>query len=293
MAKKKIRKAAKKKSPLKIRTAFTAASWLLLIVAIIGLTARHLLAKSTETTFSDSSGLPAAEQLMSVKTAPVTPEQIIPYLGFTVSFNSRHHIPNWVAWELTATETAGDHPRANNFTSDPDVDGCPDPWDYSYSGYDRGHMAPAGDMKWDAQAMQQSFLLTNICPQAKSLNTGAWKRLEEKCRQRAQADSAIIIVCGPILSDSIHERIGDTRVSVPRRFFKAILSPYANPPYAVGFIMPNASFKGGMQASAVSIDSIEAVTGHDLFAALPDSIEKAIESQCPFTRFSTIPKSKQ
>lgn len=285
MAKKKSRN-IKKNTARKTRNAFTAASWLLLIVAIIGLTARHLFANSSAQTSVAQNG----EQLSEVIIPTEIPQQLIKYDGFTVSFNPRHHIPNYVTWELTAAETEGDFPRANNFDSDADADGCPEPWDYSYSGYDRGHMAPAGDMKWSSTAMRQSFLLTNICPQAKSLNTGAWKRLEEKCRQRAQADSAIIIVCGPILTDSIREHIGDTRVSVPRRFFKAILSPYSNPPYAIGFIMPNSTVKGGMQAAAVTVDSIEAETKFDLFAALPDSLETILESQCRFTRFATVPK---
>ncbi len=285
MAKKKSRN-TKKTTIRKTRNAFTAASWILLIVAIIGLSARHLLAKSSDGTSVAQDG----EQLSEVVIPSDVPHQLLKYDGFTVSFNSKHHIPNYVAWELTATETEGNNPRANNFEADSEAIGCPEPWDYSYSGYDRGHMAPAGDMKWSSEAMRQSFMLTNICPQAKSLNTGAWKRLEEKCRQRAKVDSAIIIVCGPILTDPIREHIGDTRVSVPQRFFKAILSPYTNPPYAIGFIMPNGSFKGGMQAAAVPVDSIEAVTKFDLFSALPDSLESLLESQCRFTRFSTVPK---
>lgn len=277
------------KSSKRSRLSITSVIWFLLVTAIIGLTARYLMAKPT-TTVEAPTGVYG--NLESVVTNPTLKEQLIKYRGMTVSFNSDHHIPNWVAWELTATETEGDIPRANNFVNDTDVTGCPDPWDYSYSGYDRGHMAPAGDMKWDSQAMQQSFMLTNICPQAKSLNTGAWKRLEEKCRQRAVADSAIVIVCGPVLTDSIREHIGDTRVSVPKRFFKVVLSPYTNPPRAIGFIMPNASFKGGMQVAAVSIDEVEAATGHDFFASLPDSLEERLESQCKFNQWSNIPKKR-
>ena len=198
------------------------------------------------------------------------------------------HVPNWVAWELTADETAGEEPRAKSFYNDPAVEGCPETYDYSYSGYDRGHMAPAGDMKWSKDAMRSSFSLANICPQVKSLNTGAWKRLEEKCRTWAQADSSIIIVCGPILNDPIREYIGDTRVAVPKRFFKVILSPRANPARGIGFIMPNDKVVGGMQATAVSIDEVERVTGHDFFASLPDSIENIVESQCDFHLWSTL-----
>lgn len=223
-----------------------------------------------------------------VVTASELSDTLIRYKGMTLSFNAEKHVPNWVAWELTGNEADGSEPRAQDFMADPSVRGCANPWDYSYSGYDRGHMAPAGDMKWDAEAMSQSFYMTNICPQVKSLNSGAWKRLEEKCRNWARIDSAIVIVAGPVLSDELTETIGATGVVVPQRFFKVILSPYANPPRGIGFLMNNGYVEGGMQAAAVSIDSVERVTGHDFFAELPDSIENEVESQCRFHYWSTL-----
>ncbi|MBD5380238.1 MAG: DNA/RNA non-specific endonuclease [Bacteroides sp.] len=229
-----------------------------------------------------------AEQLQKVVTNPALEEELVYYKGMTVSFNRRLHIPNWVAWELTSLETGGDANRSEKFFCDESVPGCPDSWDYSYSGYDRGHMAPAGDMKWDEEAMRQTFYLTNICPQAPELNRGTWKSLEEKCRVRAKNDSAIIIICGPILTDSITEYIGDSRVAVPKRFFKVVLSPYRDEPVAIGFIMPNAKVVGGMQPAAVSIDEVESATGHDFFSILNDDEENRLESMCNFNRWSRM-----
>ena len=226
--------------------------------------------------------------LEMVSIPPTIPSQIVNYEGMTLSFNKDLHIPNWVAWELTATEVAGTFPRDDNFRGDDNVIGSAEKWDYSYSGYDRGHMAPAGDMKWSEKAMDESFYMTNMCPQAKSLNTGAWKRLEEKCRQWAEIDSAIIVICGPVVTDSINEYIGDSKVAVPQRFFKVILSPYIENPRGIGFIMPNAKVPGGMQATAVSIDEVERVTGFDFFSSLPDDIENEVESQCKFHYWSTL-----
>ena len=233
--------------------------------------------------------LPAGSNLEEVVTKEGLQEWIIRYQGFTVSYNSETHQPNWVAWELLASETDGESNRESNFTTDYNVEGCSTTDDYRGSGYDRGHMAPAGDMKWSAETMRESFLMTNICPQAGDLNRGAWKKLEEKCRQRAVADSAVVIVCGPIFSPGEGvERIGKTGVAVPRRFFKVVLSPYTDPPKAIGFIMPNGYVKGGMQTHAVSVDSVEAVTGHDFFSALPDEVENRIEAECDFSRWSRI-----
>ena len=226
-----------------------------------------------------------------VKTNPMLEEEIINYKGMTVSFNRSTHQPNWVAWELLTSETDGENSRESSFQTDPAVDGCATTDDYRNSGYDRGHMAPAGDMKWSPETMRESFLLTNICPQAGELNRGAWKKLEEKCRQRAIADSAVVIVCGPVFipGEGI-ERIGTTGVAVPRKFFKVILSPYTDPPSAIGFIMPNSYVKGGMQTHAVSVDSVEALTGHDFFTALPDDVETTVEAQCDFNRWSRMPR---
>ena len=235
-----------------------------------------------------------ASALEEVKMPQGIPDYIVRYQPMTVSFNRQTHQPNWVAWELTGKETEGENERSKSagFAADPNVPGCLSPDAYRGSGYDRGHMAPAGDMKWSAPALNQSFLMTNICAQAGELNRGAWKKLEEKCRQRAKVDSAIVIVCGPIFTkgerrDTIVTDVG-TRIPVADAFFKVVLSPYSNPPQAIGFIMPNGMVKGGMQACAVSVDSVETRTGYDFFSALPDDIENRVETQCNFNRWSRL-----
>lgn len=113
--------------------------------------------------------------LMKVKMPSGIDSRILHYKGMDVSFNPRYHIPNWVAWELTGDETSGEAARTNKFQADPNVAESAESYDYNYSGYDRGHMAPAGDMKWDKEAMSETFYMTNICPQTKALNSGSWK----------------------------------------------------------------------------------------------------------------------
>lgn len=226
--------------------------------------------------------------LMEVKTRPGVPEQIKEYTGFTVSFNSKTHLPNWVAWELTADKTSGTAERkGKRFFKDPEIEGCPAHSDYTGSGYTRGHMAPAADMKWSEQAMYDCFTMANMCPQIQALNSGTWGKLENKCRDWVVRDSAIIIIAGPVINPPVpDEFIGDIEVAVPRQFFKVILAPYANPPRAIGFLMPQGKVVGGMQNAAVSIDSIEVLTGHDFFASLPDSIEDLIESKTQFHKWN-------
>lgn len=249
--------------------------------------------KSSQTPETDSvATVSDYGNLLKVTTNPGLPSQEKSYTGMDISFNSQLHVPNWVSWELTSDEISGGEERSSKFSSDPDIEGCAETWDYNYSGYDRGHMAPAGDMKWSRKAMDDTFYLTNICPQVHSLNNGVWKRLEEKCRLWASRQGKIYIVCGPIIEPSrTDEYLGDTRVWVPRRFFKVIIAPYATPAMGIGFIMPNSKVSGGMQKCVVTIDEIEELTGHDFFASLPDEIENEIENQANFAQWEIVKRN--
>lgn len=220
------------------------------------------------------------DRLMEVVAPDGLTQQIVDYEGYTSSFNADLRIPNYVVYELTDTETEGTEPRADGFMQDESVKGCPTTNDYRGSGYDRGHMAPAGDMKWSKKAMQQSFYLTNICPQNHSLNSGGWKRLEEKVRTWAARDGSLIVVTGPIIEGN--EKRLDSGVAVPTGFFKVLLAPNANPMRAIGFIYKNEGGQKKVELQAVSVDDVEAVTGLDFFSSLPDETETKIEKTCDF-----------
>lgn len=209
--------------------------------------------------------------------------ELIEYEGFTVMFNSDNHTPDWSCWELLGSETEGPESRqGKQFHADPAVSGCPNTSDYTHSGYDRGHLCPAGDMKWSAQSMNDCFTMTNIAPQNHSLNAGAWKTLEDKCRQWAVRDSALVIVAGPIYEPSDRERIGATGVRVPSAFFKVIAAPYLDSPRGIAFIYPNMKSPGNMQSYAMPIDRVEEMLGIDFFAKYPQELQEKIESTADF-----------
>lgn len=219
-------------------------------------------------------------------------EILINYTGFTVSFNPVMHIPNWVAWTITASQL--ENPVVSRsqgtFTTDMNISGCASIYDYRNSGYDRGHMAPAADMKWNVQAMRDCFLLTNIAPQTTSLNTGAWNKLEQACRNIASVDSLgmAVVICGPVMTQGYMDKIGDSQVVVPPAFFKVVLYRRKDGALAsIGFIMNNGTVEGGIQKCAMTVDEIEAVTGHDFFTTLSDSLQMIIESKYDFYNFST------
>lgn len=216
--------------------------------------------------------------LLSV-TPDSVPSMILERAGYVTSYNKKTKLPNWVAWHLTADNTKGSHSRKDiDFMEDEDVP-TPraDDWDYYNSGYDRGHMCPAGDNKWDSEAMRQSFLFTNICPQAPGLNRGDWNEMENACRSWARENGDIYIVCGPILYKGRHKTIGKHKVVVPEAFFKVVLCMRGTPK-AIGFIYKNEDGNRPKGDYVNSVDEVERITGFDLFASLPDDVEKAVES---------------
>lgn len=208
--------------------------------------------------------------------------QMKEYIGFTISFNKDNSTPNYVAWELLGEETSGEQSRSNKFWTDSEIDGCPTTKDYSNSGYDRGHMCPAADQKWSREAMEDCFVMANICPQLHALNAGAWATLENKERQWAQRDSAIMIIAGPIYDKTDTKRIGEAGVRVPGAFFKVLAAPYADRPRGIAFVYPNMTAPGNMQDYAMSIDDLEKITGYDFFQSLPDDVEESVERSFSF-----------
>ena len=209
------------------------------------------------------------------------PEQILKRKGYTTSYNSKTKNPNWVAWHLTKSHTYGSFQRKDEmFTVDEDAKGgrATDN-DYYNSRYDRGHMCPAGDNKWDKQAMEESFLFTNICPQNHGLNKYEWNDLEILCRDWAREYGAIDIVCGPIYYQKADQKtIGRNRVWVPDAFFKVVLCRQGSPK-AIGFIYRNEGKKQPMEEAVCTVDEIERLTGMDFFPALDDAVEQRIEAE--------------
>ena len=198
--------------------------------------------------------------------------------GYTLSYNSSYLIPNWVFWHLTAEHTDGPNKRLNTYIEDLSV---PSPRaveeDYWGTPWTHGHMCPAGDNKWDEEAMRESNLLTNICPQSADLNSGLWNKIEQDCRKWAKKYGDLFIVCGPVLLNTRHETIGVNKVVVPEAFFKVILCLQGKPK-AIGFVIKNNDGKKKRDQYVNSVDEVERITGIDFFPALPDSIEDTVES---------------
>lgn len=212
---------------------------------------------------------------------PVIPDSI-PYkliekYCYTASYNAKTRQPNWVMWQLTKDHVIQLKEGVwNEYREDEDL-----PLeiratleDYASSGYDRGHMCPGGDCNWDDIGRDETYVLSNMCPQNPNLNRGDWKEIEIACRKWAKQYGNIYIVCGPIfLKSQQHERIGPNQIPVPEAFFKVVLCSESSTPKGIGFICRNTDGNRKKDFYVNSIRQVERVTGYKFFPNLEDSIK--------------------
>jgi len=205
-------------------------------------------------------------------------ETVTQHSAYSLVYNHKHMQAKWVAYNLTYGNTIGGAERSSKFSIDPSISPrTAVTSDYTKTGYDRGHLAPAGDMKFSAQAMSESFYMGNVSPQLPGFNRGIWKKLEEQFRSWAPSSHPVFVVTGPVLTDPISSHIGQTcRISVPQRFYKVMLDT-ASPMRAIAFVMSNNSSTQPLSSFAMSIDEAERITGIDFFPKLNDIQEAKIE----------------
>lgn len=281
----------------------------LLILALLAigvyLASRTSIASAGEAEGTTSESYNSTSATVDVPPDPLLPapkdglsEKILKRTAYTVSYNCETRQPNWVAWTITRECVSEenmivDRPRNAPFHEDDDV---PTPRatldDYRGSGWTRGHLCPAGDCRWRSDVQYESFLLSNICPQARALNAGIWNDIEKDCRRWAIKYGKVYVVSGPIFfKKSDKGTIGRSHVKVPDAFFKAILCLDSKTPMGIGFVCRNEDVKSPEAGTTPSgrkrkkaelyihsIDEVERITGYDLFASLPDDIETAVES---------------
>ena len=129
--------------------------------------------------------------------------------------------------------------------------------DYARSGFDRGHLAPSGDMP-DPNAQEESFSLANIVPQAPALNRGLWEGIESAVRTLALREGELYVVTGPIFEGAELDRVGD--VLVPTSVWKAVLDPRRG--RAGAYVAGNRDDAGWR---SVSMAQLRRLTGLDVF----------------------------
>ena len=200
--------------------------------------------------------------------------------GYILAHDPELKTPIWVVERLTTEKANSSLARSNNFRADSDlnVGERAELSDYKRSGFDRGHMAPAGNMKWDQQAMSESFSLSNIVPQVgKGMNQGIWRRLEERVRRWVINRGEVYIYTGPIYANARPDTIGTNKVAVPTHLYKIIYNPVAVE--AIAFIIPNIKLKGSdVSTYIVTIREVEEKTGLNFLSKLSPMIQDTVET---------------
>ena len=215
---------------------------------------------------------------LPTNTAGGKPCALIHHRYYSLCYDEDMEAARWVAYHLTASGLRARHvERTDDYRPDRDVStGSATPEDYRRSGYDRGHLLPAGDRTFNTKAMSETFLMSNISPQEHAFNGGIWRELEQNARRWAKQKGELYVVVGPLYGPN-SKRIGRNRVAVPKAFFKVLLAPEQEE--AIGFVIPNAVSEERLEHYAMSIDSVETLTGLDFFSdLLLDEVEEKVES---------------
>ena len=204
---------------------------------------------------------------------------VVAHDHFTLSYHERYEQAEWVAYTLKREHLTYDDRERPYFIEDPKVRTKSADWrNYRGSGYDRGHLCPAGDRRFSEYAYNQTFYTSNISPQRKDFNAGIWNRLEMQVRSWCKQYGTLQVVVGGVLESGLQE-IGDEDVAVPERYYKIISRGESDELEVIAFMMPHYESQRPLQDFVVTIDQVEEATGIDFFSELPDSIENKIEAQ--------------
>jgi endonuclease G, mitochondrial len=210
---------------------------------------------------------------------------------YVLSYNNSKRIPNWVSWQLNKS-WLGDTPRQDNFRPD---DGLPPTWykvkasDYSGTGYDRGHMTPSADRNSSVENESATYFMTNIVPQSPDNNRGPWEKLEAYGRELVKQDKELYIIAGSY-GNKGEIGHGPQKITVPESTWKIMVvldqvgqraKNVTEKTRVIAIEIPN---QQGIKEKSwrdfrVSVDQIEAKTGYDFMSAVPEAIQKPIESR--------------
>ena len=215
-----------------------------------------------------------------------TTGQIVHHEGYSLSYNEAHEQAEWVAYELKESHLSNTNFKRPYFEIDKSVKTGAAHWrNYKNSGFDRGHLCPAGDRKYSRARHDETFLTSNISPQNHDFNSGIWNTLEQKVRYWANKYDGLFVVCGGILEKGL-KTIGEEEVSVPEQFFKVLIDNNTGTTKMIAFLMPHKKSNQPLYEFVVSVDEIEALTGIDFFPELEDGIESKLEASNSYKDWS-------
>ena len=257
---------------------------LIAILLILGVSGYEYFLNENASSESISEGAHVKSETRAFLLPASTTGQIIHHQGYSLSYSEPHEQAEWVAYELKKSHLSKSHFKRPYFEVDQAVKTGAASWkNYKDSGYDRGHLCPAGDKKYSQQAHDETFLTSNISPQDPAFNAGIWNDLEQQVRYWAARYAGVFVVTGGVLKGNL-ETIGSEKVAVPDQFYKIIYDPENEK--MIAFLMPNRDSKEPLYKFVVSVDSVEMLTGIDFFPELEDVLEDRLEAMISFKNWN-------
>jgi endonuclease G len=194
------------------------------------------------------------------------------HTGYALNYNNKTRVAHYVVEHVKKTNLNGSAARGNDFREDPVIPVQPRATlaDYTASGYDRGHMAPAADFTWSATVMSESFYLSNMMPQNPGNNRGIWKFLEEQTRAIAIKYGDVYVITGTVYDAPVVPRIG--KVEVPNKIYKIVID--AKTGKTLAHLFPNIKLEvADIDKYAVTVADIEQLTGIDFSPRIPANLK--------------------
>lgn len=211
-----------------------------------------------------------------------TSNEIINHEFFSLSYVEKYEQAEWVAYELKSDMIRSSKFKRPFFIEDPLVKTNSADWrNYKKSGFDKGHLCPAADMKFSKKAFEDTFFTSNISPQKHNFNDGIWNTLEDKVRYWAGKYGSIYVVTGGVLNDEL-TYIGKEEVAVPKFFYKALLDNSRGEFKMIAFLVPSEKSDKPLYDFVISVDDLEKITGIDFYPNLPNDIETRLEKKSDY-----------
>ena len=203
---------------------------------------------------------------------------VVSHSYYTLSYSEDHEQAEWVYYSLNSNQLNSSIERKNNFRADNKVKtSSAQLYDYEGSGYDRGHLAPAADMKYNTNSMSESFFMSNMSPQSPSFNRGIWRKIEKQFRDWSYKYGELVIITGPVLKGDNYGSIGYNKVTIPKWYYKVAIDP-SNYDRNVAILIENIGSSASIKSFVVTINYLEEFSGLDFFYSLPDEVEESFES---------------
>lgn len=259
-------------------------TFLVLLVALALYGYNYLMGGDTNTSSSSDydgvSDIAITTDLLPTSTTGV----IVKHDNYSLSYFEKHEQAEWVAYELLPNHLSKTRRKRPYFVRDQKIKTKSAHYKaYKNSGYDKGHLCPAGDRRFSKEAHDETFLTSNISPQNHDFNAGVWNRLEQKTRYWAAKYNGVYVVTGGILKNGLPQ-IGLDKVSVPEQYYKILYD--ASNQKAIAFLIPAKESDKALYKFVTSIDRIEALTHIDFFPTLPDEIEDKLEASSSYKKWS-------